>query len=250
MMTAIIVDDEAHCVNRIRNLVTDYCPNEITILESCSDIDSAYEAIVRLSPRFIFLDVQIHEATGFDLLRRFETVDFEVVFATAYEKYAIEAFKFSAADYLLKPIDPDDFIAMIEKLKHRIAGNEAIKNLEIVVDNFHNLKHGKLTIPTLEGKEIFDIAGIIHCEAVGNYTLFNFRNRKPLKDSRTLKRYAEILTRHGFFRIHNSHLINLDDVKRFENGKNSFVVLKNNEKLPVSTRRKEDFLKRLAEISQ
>ena len=248
MIKAIIIDDEAHCINRLQTLVRDYCADEVTVLESSNDIDSAYEAITRLKPDFIFLDVQIHDQTGFDLLKRFDNIDFEVVFATAYEQYAVQAFKFSAADYLLKPVDPDDLVETITRIRQRIEANEARKNLEVISDNFNNLKHGKLTIPTSDGKEIFDIPDIIHCEAAGNYTIFNFKNRKPLKDSRTLKKYDEILVKYGFFRIHSAHLVNLDYVKRFENGKNSFVVMKDNLKIPVSTRRKEEFLKRLAEL--
>ncbi len=248
MIRALIIDDEAHCVNRIQRLVTDYASGKIQIVGTCSDIDSAYSAIIAQKPDCIFLDVQIHDKTGFDLLKRFDRIDFRVVFATAYEQYAILAFRFSAIDYLLKPVDPDDFVQTVERLAQTTDVNPS-GSYELASDHFHNLKQGKLTIATSDGKEIFDIPDIVHCEAAGNYTIFNFRNRKPLKDSRTLKKYDEILTRHGFFRIHNSHLVNLFDVKRFENGKNSFVLLKNNDKLPVSTRRKDAFLKRLAEIS-
>lgn len=248
MKKVIIVDDEQHCSDRLQKMISDYAPNDIEVLAVCSDIDSAYTAILQSRPDFIFLDVQINEQTGFDLLAKFDRIEFGVVFVTAYEKYAIQAFRVSAVDYLLKPIDPDDFLETLARLNALPDPPQSTKNLEVAADNFEHLKHGKLTIATHDGKEIFDISDIIHCEAVGNYTMFNFRNRKPLKDSRTLKRYDEILTKHGFFRIHNAHLINLFDVKRFENGKNSFVMLKNNDKLPVSTRRKDGFLKRLAEF--
>lgn len=249
MRKVIIVDDEKHCSDRIEMLVANYAPSDLEIMAVCSDVDSAYEAIQKHHPDFIFLDVQINEQTGFDLLDRFDTIDFGVVFATAYEQYAIQAFKVSAVDYLLKPVDPDDFIETLSRIDQRLGSQQSVTDLEVAADNFHHLKHGKLTIATNDGKEIFDIPDIVHCEAAGNYTIFNFKNRKPLKDSRTLKRYDEVLSKHGFFRIHSAHLVNLDYVKRFDNGKNSFVVLKSNEKLPVSTRRKDDFLNALAAYS-
>ena len=249
MIRAIIIDDEAHCTSRIERLVADYAPGLIEIVDTAPDIDAAYTAINVHKPDCIFLDVQIHDQTGFDLLKRFEKIDFQVVFATAYEQYAIQAFRFSAIDYLLKPVDPDDFVQTVERLSQRTTAEPSTGAFEIASDHFQNLKNGKLTVATSEGKEIFDIPDIVHCEAAGNYTIFTFKNRKPLKDSRTLKKFDEILTKHGFFRIHSAHLVNLDYVKRFENGKNSFVVLKDNSKLPVSTRRKDDFLQRLAELS-
>lgn len=249
MIKAIIIDDEAHCISRIQRLVADYAPDRIAIIDTCSDVDSAYRSITANDPDCIFLDVQIHDRTGFDLLKKFDKIDFSVVFATAYEQYAIQAFRFSAIDYLLKPVDPDDFVQTVARLSQRTTSEQTAVSFELASDHFHNLKNGKLAVATAEGKEIFDIPDIIHCEAAGNYTIFNFRNRKPLKDSRTLKKYDEILTKHRFFRIHSAHLVNLDYVKRFENGKNGFVVLKDNTKLPVSTRRKEDFLRCLAEMS-
>lgn len=248
MIKAIIIDDEPHCINRLRTLIGDYCINDVAVIGWCSDIDSAYEHILLLKPDCIFLDIQIHDRTGFDLLRRFDVIDFAVVFATAYEQYAVQAFKFSAVDYLLKPVDPDDLTETVQRIKQKLSDHQVRKNLEIAADNYQNLKNGKLTIPTLDGKEIFDIPDITHCEASGNYTIFNFNNRKPLKDSRTLKRYDEILIKHGFYRIHSSHLINLSYIKRVENGRNSFVVMQDNHKIPISTRKKEDFMKRLGEL--
>lgn len=249
MKKVIIVDDETHCSDRLQRLIADYAPDKITVAAVCASVDDAYQAITAHKPDFIFLDVQINELTGFDLLKRFDRIDFEVVFATAYEQYAVQAFKVSAVDYLLKPVDPDDFAEMLLRLDHKLQSRTPRENLEIAADNYKNLKNGKLTIATNDGREIFDIPDIMHCEAVGNYTLFNFKSRKPHKDSRTLKRYEEVLAKQGFFRIHNAHLVNLDYIKKFENGRNSTVLLKDGTRLPVSTRRKDAFLERLRDFS-
>mgnify|MGYP003604612726 FL=1 len=250
-MNAIIIDDEEHCINRLEHLLKDYCP-EIKIVKSCQDIDSAFNKINELKPDVIFLDVQIHDATGFDLLRKFDKIDFEIIFMTAFEHYAVQAFRFSALDYLLKPIDSDDLISAVEKLKTKIQGqNSSTDNFELLLQNFNNLrqKNKKITVPTIYGFEMISTQDILYCKSDVNYTTLFLKDQKSFTVARTLKEFESVLAQYDFFRINNSYVVNLDYIRSYNKGKGGFVKLENGVEIEVSSRRKDDFLIRLNKLT-
>lgn len=251
MIKAIIIDDEQHCIDRLKNLMVNYLSNEVDIIDSYTNIDDAYKGIIALQPDLVFLDVQINRETGFDLLRKLPIISFDVIFTTAFEQYAIKAFKFSAADYLLKPIDVDDLKDSIKRIRE--GENKAPKNenLNLLIANIKNIQHHtkKITVPTLNGLEFLTIQDILHCKSDVNYTTIFMKDKTKLMVAKTLKEFEGILSSYNFFRVHNSHLVNLNYIKSYHKGKGGYLILEDNTEIEVSTRRKDDFLQRLSEIN-
>lgn len=245
MTTAILIDDEQHCIDRLKHLITTHHEKEITFLGAFLTVEDGIKAIQELKPHLVFLDVQIHDRTGFDLLKSVDRTSFDVIFTTAYEKFAVQAFRFSALDYLLKPIDKDDLSFAIQKFKEKAIKNDTAARLEIL---FHNLKNiqgvsKKICVPVTTGLVFLEIDEIIRCESETNYTTLHLKDKKKLVVAKTLKEFEELLSDFRFFRIHNSHLINLTYIKAYNKGKGGFVTLTDNSTIEVSTRRKDDFLK-------
>src|SRR5690606_9913019 len=218
--------------------------NNLQIVEAYKTIADAIKGVEIHNPDLVFLDVQINNDTGFDFLKQLNGVPFEVIFTTAFEGFAVQAFKFSAVDYLLKPIDEDDFNLAIAKVNQKLETKDFSKKVNSLLNNISkkdNLK--KITIPTAEGLEFLEVSDIIRCEADVNYTTIFTVDRKKIVVSKTLKFFETLLFNCNFFRIHNSHLINLDYIKKYTKGKGGFVTLTDNSTIEVSTRRKDEFLK-------
>src|SRR5689334_21887848 len=180
MINAIIIDDEQHCIDRLKGLVETHCADSIKILGTYSSVEDGIRAVHDTQPGLLFLDVQIHELTGFDLLKRIPIINFEVIFTTAYEKYALQAIKFSAIDYLLKPVDPDDLKLAVEKLSKKLSGNEIAGKIDVL---FHNLKNiqgatKRISIPTINGFSFLQVSDIIRCQSDINYTTIYLKDKQ------------------------------------------------------------------------
>jgi two-component system, LytTR family, response regulator len=250
MINAIIIDDEQHCIDRLKGILQSDYANSVILSGEFGSVPEGYKAIVDLKPDLVFLDIQIREKTGFDLLREIGKINFEVIFTTAYDKFAIQAFKFSALDYLLKPVEKEDLKLALDKFKERAGKNLSTNRLDILLDN---MKAGsgilkRIIVPTTSGFEIFEVPEIIRCQSDINYTTIYLKNKQKLVVAKTLKEFEEMLTDHGFFRIHNSHLVNLAYIKSYNKGKGGSVILTDGMEIEVSTRRKDDFLKKLSEV--
>ncbi|HKZ38357.1 MAG TPA: LytTR family DNA-binding domain-containing protein [Chryseolinea sp.] len=241
MLKAIIVDDEPKARENLQILLQDFVKG-VEVVALCQDIAEAMEAVNTKSPDIVFLDIQLQRETGFDLLTRLKDINFEVIFTTAYTEYAIKAFKFSAIDYLLKPIDIEDLKKSVGKVEKRVNNNMNSRLKELVQNlKFGSTENYKLALPTLEGLVFIKINDIIYCEASSNYTQIYTSEGKYLV-SKTLKEYDELLSDHNFFRIHNSYLININSIKKYVKGDGGYVVLNDNTSLDVSKRKKEAFL--------
>ncbi|MDH7914230.1 LytTR family DNA-binding domain-containing protein [Winogradskyella sp. SYSU M77433] len=242
MIKTIIIDDEDHCTARVLNLIEQH-PNTFDVLATCNTVDLALKVVPVMQPDLVFLDIQIHDKTGFNFLQEIDKVSFKVIFTTAFDNYAIKAFKYSAIDYLLKPIDKDDFDGAINRLKEDLNS----KNIESQIQSlFKNLKPNTkkvITIPSLTGFETLKVDDIIHLEADTSYTHIYTSNNK-LMVSKPIKYYEDLLDENIFFKTHKSHLINLDHVKQYYKGKQSYVVMSNDSQVPISVRKKDEFLKR------
>lgn len=245
-MKAILVDDEKTSCETLKVLLEEFCQN-VEVKETCQTIDAAVVAIAKHKPDVVFLDINMKGENGFDLLSKIKDIDFEIVFATAYSEYAIKAFKFSAIDYLLKPIDVEDLrqaVAKVEKRKvpaNAFKYNHLLENLKSA-----NERNFKLALPSLNGLTFIRVSEINYCEADSNYTVFYMLDGRKLTVSTTLKEYDELLSPHRFFRIHHSYLINLDAAKQYIRGEGGQVVMANDVTLDVSKRRKEDFLQQFS----
>ncbi len=249
MLKTIIIDDEQHCVDRISKLLSKY-NNTINIVEICTNLEDAKTAIESIEPDVIFLDVHLHEETGFDLLKQLSKIDFEIIFTTAYDSYAVDAFKFSALDYLLKPLDEDDLYLTIDKLKKKASFKDISKKVEVL---FHNLEDKttqfkKIAVPTLEGLTFIKVTEIIRCQSDINYTHIFLERNKKITVAKTLKHFEDLLSQYNFFRTHQSHLINLSYIDKYVKGKGGYVLMSDGTHIEIAVRRKDAFMNKLSSI--
>lgn len=245
MITCILVDDELKSRESLKILIEDFCDN-IEVKALCQNVAEAMEAVRLYKPDVVFLDIQLQRETGFDLLTKLDNINFEVIFTTAYSEYAIKAFKFSAIDYLLKPIDIEDLKRAISKVEKRV-GDSLGQRIQQLMSNLKSssAENYKLALPTTDGLIFVKVSDILYCEASSNYTEITLTDNKKYIVSRTLKEYEDLLTEYDFFRIHNSFLINLNAVKKYVRGEGGYVIMMNDKSLDVSKRKKESFLSRI-----
>jgi two-component system LytT family response regulator len=246
MLQSIIVDDEPKSLENLKILAEEFVDN-ISVVALCRNVQEAMSAIRTHKPDIVFLDIQMQNETGFDLLTQIEEIDFEIIFVTAYSEFAIKAFKFSAIDYLLKPIDIEELKAAVKKVEEKRTG-KASKRLKILQDSLLNTADdaSKIALPSIDGLVFIKMNEIFYCEASSNYTIFYTSENKRYMVCRTLKEYEELLTDHHFFRIHHSYLVNLKMIKKYVKGEGGYVILNNDVSLDVSKRKKVDFLNRLS----
>lgn len=239
-MTVAIIDDEQHCTDRLLSFLGAYRDNlEVVCFNT---VDNAIKGIETHQPEIVFLDIQLNNKTGFDVLSSISFNDFSLIFTTAFEQYAIDAFKFSAIDYLLKPIGREEFDCALRKAFERQKQNQLSERISVLLSHLSDVKIAKrISIPSKDGYNFIHIADIVRCEADINYTHIFTRDRKKFTVAKPLKYFEGLLVPCGFFRIHNSHLVNLDCVKSY--AKSGYITLMDNMRLDVSLRRKEEFLK-------
>ena len=239
-MKCIIIDDESHCIKTLSNLLETNFP-EVNILATCSESPKAYNLIQQYKPDFIFLDIEMPLLNGFDLLSKFENLFFDVIFTTAYDSYAIKAIKYSALDYLLKPVDKEDLAFAIEKIKSK---QSSISKAQIqMATAVHNRQlPDTIALPTNEGLNFASVNDIIYCTADGSYTRMFMADKNEILLSKTLGDVEELLCEYNFFRIHHSTLINLKQVKKYIRGEGGEVIMSNGKNLQVARTRKTDFL--------
>jgi two-component system, LytTR family, response regulator len=240
-MKAVIIDDEKDSREILANYVKKYCP-DVTVCGFGESVETGLRAIEEHQPEIVFLDIEMPYGNGFDLLERAKNLNFETVFVTAFDHYAIQALNQSAAYYLLKPIDIDELTKAIEKIKTERSSHNYTQHSRVLLDNIRLPQQQKLMLPTMEGFEIVNIKSIMYCEAVDNFTRFYFETEKSLLICRTLKFFEELLTDFNFHRIHRSYLVNPEFVIRYSKGKGGYVTMKDNKELEVSPNKKKEFL--------
>jgi two-component system LytT family response regulator len=242
MIRTIIIDDEERGRRTLKTQINKYCP-ELEIVGEANGVQSGLEIIRHEKPDVVFLDIQMQDGTGFDLLEQIPQVNFAIIFATAYDQYAVQAFKFSATDYLLKPIDPDHLIKAVEKLQSELNSQSLSKKLEALFSNRNNFE--KIALPTFDGIILVKIKQIIRCQSESNYTTLFLPENEKIVVTKTLKDFDEMLTPLGFFRIHQSHLINMAFVNKYIKGDGGSVKMDDGTVLEVARRRKDTFLELL-----
>jgi two-component system, LytTR family, response regulator len=242
-MKAVIIDDEKDSREILANYIKKYCP-DVTVCGFGESVDTGLAAIKTHHPDVVFLDIEMPYGNGFDLLDKAEEITFETVFVTAFNHYAMQALNQSAAYYLLKPIDIDELIKAVEKIRTERLTQNYTEHAKVLLQNIRSesQQHQKIMLPTLEGFEIVNIRDIIYCEAVDNFTRFYFEKGNPLLICRTLKYFEDLLHDYRFFRIHRSYVINPEYVIRYSKGKGGYVTMKNSKELEISPAKKKDFL--------
>lgn len=244
---AIIVDDELHCIDALRAMLQKKCP-EVTVLAGVNSVKEARQLIDELQPDLVFLDVEMPHQNGFELLKQYDKIAFDVIFTTAYEQYALKAIKFNALDYLLKPFSVQELQEALRKFHERRSQKQdaTIAPLEVFLQNMKTLQqtNKKIALPTINGLVFMPVQNIVRCESTGNYTKIFFTDKKQLLVSKPLKEFEELLTDVDFFRVHNSHLINLQQMESYLQGEGGFALMSDGTQVEVSRRRKAEFLKK------
>jgi len=244
MIKAICIDDEQHARESIIDLLK-LSNSDIEIVGEADSVESGILTIEKLKPDLVFLDIQLNDGMGFDLLKRLSKIDFKLIFITAYEEFALRAFKFSAIDYLLKPINPPDFFAALSKTEILHEKENQHKYLQALLShlNPNDRKRKKLVLRTAESIHLIDIQSIIRCEANSGYTKFFLDNDKNILVSKGLIEYDELLSSCGFIRTHQSHLININFIESYEKTEGGYIMMQDKTIVPVSNRKKESIIR-------
>ncbi|HEY0047260.1 MAG TPA: LytTR family DNA-binding domain-containing protein [Flavobacterium sp.] len=244
MITALLIDDDKHLRKGLKALLDRYT-NDIAIIGEAESVKTGIAAIEKLKPQVIFLDIHLTDGTGFDILERLANangkINAHIVFITAHEKYAVKAFKFSALDFILKPVDPEELQNTIAKIKDAVGKTNSFDHIDLLLENIRKKvdNYKRIALSTSDGIHLFDVADIIRCEAKVNYTQFFIKNHKPVLIAKTLKEYEELLSEHGFERIHQSHLINLSYLKSYIKTDGGYVIMADNTNIPLAQSKKD-----------
>ncbi len=250
LIRTVIIDDEEHVRETLRRMLVMHCP-QVKLVAEAGSVNSGLKLIHDFHPQLILLDINLDDGSGFDLLRQVENIDFKVIFITAYEKFAVQAFKFAAVDFLLKPINPDELV-------------DAVKRAEILVqEHFNtqlqaleeNLKSDirqkkKIVLKTLENIYLVDMQDITHCESDGCYTVIYTVAGDRILISKTLREFDLMFSEYGFYRIHKSYLINLMHIKRLEKQEGGYIILHNDHKIPVASRKREELMELFEKLAE
>jgi two-component system LytT family response regulator len=244
MIRAVVIDDEPMAREALLALIERYSP-EVEIIGTAGDIEAAVNIIRKGRPELIFLDVQLMDGTGFDVLNRLDNDSYKIVFVTAFEEYAITAFKFSAMDYLLKPVNPDELVKAVGKVQDSLDRESMTRRLEVLFENISSQarENRKIALRTATSMHIVNLSEIIRCQSEKNYTQFFLNGGDVITVSKTLKEFEEMLSPFGFVRVHQSHLVNLDHVRRYDKSDGGSLILSDDSQVPVSMRKKDDLMK-------
>ena len=242
MISCIIIDDEKHSRKILELSIKKYCP-DVSILTVCRSGEEGLEAIRAYHPDLVFLDIEMPKMSGFDMLEKLETIDFDIIFTTAFEEYALKAFKVDAIDYLLKPIEEKELIKAIQKVKERKAISE--EQIDMLMDQIKkNVDSSikKIPVPSSIGLEFLDVNEIIYCKSESNYTFIILTNKKKKVLAKTLKYFDELLPKNIFFRCHHSYIINLNHIKTYVKSDGGYIIMSNGDHVGISRHKKEAFL--------
>ncbi|HEX3164610.1 MAG TPA: LytTR family DNA-binding domain-containing protein [Chitinophagaceae bacterium] len=248
-MKAILVDDEPDGIRTLKKMLESHCPN-VQVAATCSNATAAKQELESIRPDVVFLDIQMPGKSGLDLLTEMPEKDFEVIFVTAHNEYMLQALQYSAADYLLKPVDEDRLVEAVQRVETRMQAEKK----EWTETLMHNLNKAgspsemRLCLPTLKGFIVVKLDDIIYCEAERSYTIFHLDGKRTVMVSKSLIEYDNLLQDTQFIRIHKSFLINLHHVKEYQRGEGGMVIMTDNAEIEVSRRKKEFFMNRMKEL--
>lgn len=243
MIKAIIVDDEPHCCEVMSMLLEKYCP-EVEVERVCYSANEAVELLSKTTARLVFLDIEMPHMNGFQLLEKLPAINFELIFTTSYDQYAIKAIRFSALDYLLKPIDREELQIAVRRAAQRLQSPHP-QQLEILLQKLLQpaAQVSRIALPTMEGLQLIPIDSIISCTSSSNYTILSMKDNQKLIVSRTLKEIEEMLDEHTFLRVHHSYLVNLNEIRKYIKGEGGSLIMSDGSSVDVSRSKKEQLMK-------
>lgn len=249
-MKAIIIDDEKNVRSSLLRLLRTFCP-EVEIVGEAANMAQSLELIEKTTFDLAFLDIEMPDGSGIDLLKKVPKRDFQVIFVTAYNQYAIDAFRLSAIDYLLKPVNPDHLIEAIHKVRQSVGRSQLETELTVLLESINQpaQQDAKIILKDADNLYVVRVKEILRCEADGGYTQFFLENDRQVLTSIHLKEYENMLAKWGFIRAHHSHLVNIQHITRFSKADGGFVILSDESQVPVSSRKKELLIKALQNLS-
>jgi len=242
---AVIVDDEENSLEALSILIQKYCP-DIQIVGSAQTVESAIELINSVKPELLFLDIALPDGQGFEILDEVVSNDFEVIFTTAYDQYALKAFEFSALDYLLKPISAEKLQQAVERYLKIRKDTKISTRVSVFKESMDN-RNERIILSSMDGFEIYKISDIIRCEANGSYTVFYIKTGQRIVTSKTLNNFEKLLSDLSFVRVHSKHLVNLNFVKKYISGRGGYIVFDDGSQVDVSERKKKEFIQKMKE---
>lgn len=242
-MNVVIVEDEQQNLETLEEILQNHC-EQVKITGTASTVSEAVQVIDEVNPDLLLMDINLPDGNSFDILKQIKRKDYKLIFITAFEEYAIKAIKLSALDYIVKPVDPKELIQAIDKAQTAIEEKESNLKIDALLANVNNLSHKKekIVLKTAESIFILDIQDIIRVESEGSYTRFYTNKGNKILISKTMKDYEDVLTDSGFFRIHKSHIVNMNYLIRFDKSEGGYLVMTDQSKVPVSYRKKEKLL--------
>lgn len=244
IINAILVDDEANNINLLQALIFENC-HAVNVIATADNALEGYTLIKTLKPQLVFMDIDMPGMTGFELLKKLEPLSFEVIFVTAYNQYAMEAFEYNAVAYITKPIVTQKLTAAVEKAIKKIEEKKYTENIFTLLENVQpKNEQDKIALPTMQGLHFIKLTQICFCESSGNYTIFHLTDNLKIMVSRQLGEYEKLLPVDTFVRIHDQHIINLTCIKEYIKGSGGEVILENGTRLNVASRRKDELLSR------
>ena len=246
MINTILVDDEIDSIRVLQRLLEEFCP-QVRIIGTANGVESALSLIRETSPDLVLLDIEMSQGNAFDLLNQLLPLTFQVIFVTAFDNYAIRAFRYSAVDYLLKPVDVDDLLEAIGRVQSKPASQDLVQQMKILLENVGVLQFSqqKIAIPTITGLTFIPMQDIVRFEASSNYTMIHLTGSEPILATKSIKEYEDVLPQTVFCRIHNSHIINLSKIKTYQKGRGGMVIMEDGSTIEVASRRREEFLGKL-----
>lgn len=247
MKKVLIIDDEKRIRDFVKRMIDSF-NLDVEVFTDGENVETGIESINRIQPDIVFLDIQMPDGTGFDLLNRVKDKKFELIFITAFQEYAIMAIKFSALDYILKPIDDEELKTALQNAIDTVDFKKEDSQFEALSHNLQTNQKRKLVLKTQESVHVVDLSEIIRCEADKNYTFFYLNNGKKILVSRTLKDFETLLSTHGFFRVQQSHLINLEYIERYDKHEGGSVIMRDGSSVPLSPAKKDQFFSMLENL--
>lgn len=248
-LKVVIVEDEKHSREILKSLLEEFC-KDVQVIATASTVEEAVKVLSLYSPDVVFLDIELQSGVGFDILEQIKEPSFEIIFTTAFEKYAVKAIKFSSLDYLLKPIALDELQNSIDKARVKMDTNVYRQQLDTLMQSLarESNKQEKICLATTAGMEFIAIDDIVLCKADGSYTSFVLKSKNSLLVSKHLKEYENLLADQLFMRVHNSYLINLREVKKYIKSDGGYIIMSNDMHVSLSPRKKEDLIQAMRRL--
>lgn len=241
MLRAVVIEDEPNTRDAITNIINRLC-HDIQVVATGHSVQTGIDAIYNTRPHVLLIDVELSDGTAFDILRHIFNIDFQVIFVTAHEGYALKAIKFNAFDYILKPFSVEELTSVLENAAKEVNKKKTEVYLESLLHSIDERENKRIVLKTADEIHLVNISDIINCDADASYTHFFLKDGSQLIVSNHLKEYEELLKEHHFFRVHHAHLVNLNEVKKFHKSGGGYVLMTNGSKIPVSSRKKEHLL--------